>query len=364
MVTESPADLSPMTVLIVDDSAMSRLLVRRALEQFSNVKIVGMARDGVEAVEKIHRLRPDLVTLDIEMPNRNGLEVLDALRRERPSHDCRVIVVSRLTAKGAKITTEALMAGAFDAIEKPSHRTFEENLRTMTLGLDRSIRAAVIARVAPLSDQSPSGNRAFSTNPSRRRSTAKIEGVVVAISTGGPPALREVLPRFASDFPVPILIVQHMAAGFIEPLANRLDELCPMSVVVGRQGMPVVQGTITIAPGGAHLGIQKNAAGKWAVTLGDGPREHNCRPAADVLFRSAAKSWGPGALGVVMTGMGRDGLAGCKAIRAAGGRVIAQSAPGCTVYGMPKSVIDAQAADVQTPLEAIADRVIGEVDGR
>ena len=346
----------PLRVLIVDDSALARTLVRRALETLPDVEVVDTAPDGVEALRCIDRHRPDVVTLDIEMPRMNGLEVLKRLSARDDPDAPKVIVVSKLTARGEAITTEALMSGAFDAIEKPGGTQFADNLRAMTLALDRAVRAVLAStRNHPVRDAAPPAE-----SPDVRAAppgVSPVRGVVIAISTGGPAALRVMLPSLPASLPVPVLVVQHMPSGFITPLADRLNELCPMRIRVTTDGQFVEAGTVHLAAPDTHTEVYRDPGGKVRIRLDGGPPIFNCRPAADPLFASATACWGASTLGVVMTGMGRDGTAGAAGVVAGGGRVIAQDQSTSAVYGMPRSVIRQGLAHDILPLDRIAGRI-------
>lgn len=350
-------------ILVVDDSALYRQLVRNVLRDVPGVEVVGAARGGTEALELVDQLDPELLTLDVHMPDIDGIAVLRELKRRRAR--ARAVMLSSLTADGAQVTTDALLEGAFDFIQKPSGTDAAANRESLLAALTEKIEAF---RASPVSR---SRRRGSPPPPSRTAEPAvsrgselsdstiivpagfRCEAVVIATSTGGPVALREVLPGLPGDLPVPVFVVQHMPSQYTHSLADRLNQVSPMEVVEGVDGMAAEAGFAYIAPGGRQMKIEKRG-GKYRVRITDDPPENSCRPAADYLFRSAAEAYQGQILGVVMTGMGRDGLAGCREIRRRGGCVIAQHADGCIVYGMPKAVIDEKLANAVIPLDRLA----------
>jgi two-component system chemotaxis response regulator CheB len=340
-----PAD-PVMRVLVVDDSALYRQLVRNVLREVPGVEVVGMAASGDEALEQLDALTPDLLTLDVNMPGRNGIEVLRAMRRRRSP--ARAIMLSGLTAEGAQVTTDALLEGAFDFILKPSGADALANRRALLEALTEKIRTFRDSCTRPR----------VAAAPIRRAPTVPVtihyEAVVIATSTGGPIALREVLPKFPGDFPVPVLIVQHMPPQYTHSLAQRLNEASQIEVVEAADGMTLEPGWAFLAPGGRQMRIAVRR-GRRSIEITDDPPENSCRPSADYLFRSVAAEFGGRVLAVVLTGMGRDGLEGCRVLKSHGASVIAQHSEGCSVFGMPKAVIDDNIADHVLPLHEIAD---------
>ena len=341
----------PIRVLIVDDSATIRSLLTATLSADTELKVVAVAVNGQAAVEMVAATPPDIVLLDVEMPVLDGISALRQIRRLQPRLP--VIMFSSLTERGAKSTLDALLAGANDYAAKPA-------------GLDPAAVAAVIrddlvAKIKALVPRGQRLDRPATVAPSViRRPAASAAGpvraVVIGVSTGGPSALAEVLPALAGEAKVPVLIVQHMPAFFTTQLAERLTKTCGRDVREATDGSPLRGGEILLAPGGRHLAVAGDAAAP-RVRLTDDPPEQSCRPAADVLFRTAAKVWGDGVLGVVLTGMGRDGLAGARAIVEAGGTVIAQDEFSSVVWGMPGEVAKAGLADAVLPLAQIGPDV-------
>ncbi|MEI6239266.1 MAG: chemotaxis-specific protein-glutamate methyltransferase CheB [Planctomycetia bacterium] len=341
----------PIRVLVVDDSATIRSVLTATLSTDPELTVVGAAVNGRAAVEMVAASPPDIVLLDVEMPVLDGISALREIRRLEPKLP--VIMFSSLTERGAKATLDALLAGANDYAAKPA-------------GLDAAAVTAVIRDdlVAKIKALVPRGKRldrpASVAKPVIRRpaagSTGPIRAVVIGVSTGGPTALAEVLPVIAADAKVPVLIVQHMPAFFTAQLAERLSKTCGREVREAIDRSPLTGGEILLAPGGRHLAVAGDAITP-RIRLTDDPPEQSCRPAADVLFRTAAKVWGDGVLGVVLTGMGRDGLAGARAIVEAGGTVIAQDEFSSVVWGMPGEVAKAGLADAVLPLAQIGVEV-------
>lgn len=352
------ANQPELRVLIVDDSALYRQAITAALRDVAGVQIVGTAKDGQEAIEKIASLQPDVLTLDVEMPVMNGIETLREMNRKRFS--ARAIMVSSLTEAGAKVTLDALYEGAFDFIAKPSGGLFETRA---------ILQAALIEKFdAFRSHQSTAG---ISKNQSRSAIAQPTTGlgsdaahccqmVVIGTSTGGPKALRFVLPRFDADFPVPIVVVQHMPPDYTGMMARRMDEECNLPVVEVTKRQVIERGAIYLAQGGKHLKLKSTAAGIVGHLTEDAP-ENSCRPAVDYTLRSAVDVTDGQVLAVIMTGMGKDGLSGCQRLKDCGGTVYTQDAESSAVYGMPKAVVDAGLSDRQLPLGKIAAAVTRHV---
>jgi two-component system chemotaxis response regulator CheB len=341
----------PIRVLLVDDSATIRSLLSTTLGADADLRVVGAAVNGRMGVEMVAADPPDIVLLDVEMPVMDGLTALREIRRIQPKLP--VLMFSSLTERGAKATLDALLAGANDYAAKPAGLDAGEVAATIRTEVIAKIKALVPrggARDMPRPIASGSAPAAGPRVVAPRR--GPIRGVVIAVSTGGPTALAEVLPGFARDVRVPVLIVQHMPPFFTAQLAERLGKITGAAVREAEEGSPLRPGEILLAPGGRHFAVAGDANAPRA-RLTDEPPENSCRPAADVLFRTAAKVWGAGTLGVVLTGMGRDGLAGSKAIVEAGGEVIAQDEFTSVVWGMPGEVVRAGLADAVLPLGQI-----------
>lgn len=334
--------MAAMRVLVVDDSVVVRRVVTRAFADEPGVEVIGTACDGHAALAKVDSLRPDVVILDLEMPEMDGLEALAQLRARHPLLP--VIIYSHLTTKSASATLEALALGATDFALKPSADGIglaEESVRTELLPLMRGL-------LAPSEHIAARASSAPSARPQR------VAAVVVAVSTGGPTALAAVISGLPADLSVPVLIVQHMPPLFTRTLAERLDRGSAISVVQADAGEAVLAGRVYIAPGGHHMAVSRVEEGV-VVVVHDGPAENSCRPAADVLFRAAADVYGAGVLAVVMTGMGHDGLSGARAVRDAGGMVLAQSESSAVIASMPAAVANAGLADAVVSLGDISD---------
>ena len=345
-------------ILVVDDSALYRQSIQNVLRDVADVEIVGWAKDGVEALAKIEQLDPDLLTLDVQMPDMDGIQVLREVKRRRLR--VKAIMVSSLTATGAQVTTDALLEGAFDFILKPSGSDSAGNRQRLRDSLNEKICAFRDAA----GGRRPGGRETRSEDsddtdavPAPR---AACEAVILASSTGGPEALKVVLPKMPANFPVPVLAVQHMPPQYTLSLARRLNHICDLEVVEASDNMEARNGRVILAAGGKQMRIERSHGG-LRVLVNDDPQEHGVRPSADYLLRSAASAFNGNALAVVMTGMGRDGLAGCQQLKHAGGFVFAQSRHDCVVYGMPKAVIENNLADRILPLGRIAPAIVRHV---
>ncbi len=360
----------PLSVLIVDDSALYRQSIQNVVREISGVKVAGVARNGIEAIEKIRQLDPDLLTLDVQMPDMDGIGVL----REIKANGLRAsaIMVSSFTAEGAQVTTDALMEGAFDFILKPSNSDPQQNRRQLRDALQHRIDAFrdSRARATPREARDlKSGRRRrdwlagrevlpptrdVATSSVAPSPTSRCRLVVIGTSTGGPAALKQVLPKFPPTTPAPIVVVQHMPERYTASLAQRLDELCPCRVIEASNGMPLESGQIIVAKGGRHLKLGQSDDGQLFAILSEAPPVNGVRPAVDVLIESAVDTLGGDSLAIILTGMGRDGLHGCKKLKSAGGYVFAQSRDDCVVYGMPGAIVNERLADRTLTLPMIA----------
>jgi two-component system, chemotaxis family, protein-glutamate methylesterase/glutaminase len=350
-------------VLIVDDSVVMRSLLRQVLSADSRIEIAGTASDGQAALRLMESIKPDLVLLDIEMPGMDGLTALERIRAK--DRRIPIIMCSTLTSHGASVTIEALARGASDYVTKPSgpggreeaSRKLQHDLVPKILALTGQTgmpRAAVPSPLAPVP-------RPHSVQPV----TGTPSVVVIGVSTGGPAALDVLLTAIPAGFPLPILLVQHMPQLFTRMLAERLDSRCPLHICEAETGDLVVPGKVYIARGDWHMELVSDRLKhgtpehrKVAVRLTQGPLENHCRPAVDVLFRSAAEIYGNGTLAVMLTGMGSDGLEGCRKIRALGGTVLAQNQETSAVWGMPGAVVHAGLAQRVLPLSGMAPEII------
>lgn len=336
-------------VLVVDDSALMRKLIPQILEKDPSIEVVGTAMDGNFALKKIEELRPQAITLDLEMPGLNGIDTLKAIVRK---HRLPVIVVSSHTTAGASVTLKALALGAFDFVAKP--QDVSAHMPVIAAELINKIKAAGhtnTMRIQPLADWSPKVEKP-STAPNRPANRI----VAIGISTGGPNALQYMLAQLPGDFQGSLVVVQHMPEGFTEMFARRLDECCAIRVKEAVSGDLLVAGRALICPGNRHIKVKKMPLGE-VVVLSDDARVNGHRPSADVLFRSLAEEFGSRGIAVLMTGMGEDGAAGMGTVRGAGGVTIAQSEDSCVVFGMPKAAIERGYATRVVPLDALANAI-------
>lgn len=342
-------------VLVVDDAAVVRRLVSDTLTEDPKMDVIGVAANGKIALAKVAQLKPDIILLDLEMPEMDGLETIKELRKTH--RDLPVILFSSLSERGAKITLEALSAGANDYVTKPaksvnlsaSQDVIREELIPKIKALCHITDSAIAVPPQPVIQPTP--------QRSRIEIASKIEAIVIGISTGGPNALEKVIPALPEALPIPIFIVQHMPPVFTKSLAERLNTHSSITVVEAQHGSTAKAGVAYIAPGGFHLVVSKNGAAITMETNQDNP-VNSCRPSADVLFLSAAKAFGSSLLGVVMTGMGQDGLTGSDAIVKNGGHVITQDEATSIVWGMPGFVTRAGLSSKVLPLEEIATEVV------
>lgn len=348
--------MQKLRVLIVDDSAVIRRLLSDALSADPEIEVVGVAANGKIALAKIPQLKPDLLTLDIEMPEMDGLETLTEVRKLYPKLP--VIMFSTLTERGAQITLEALSRGATDYVTKPSNvgsvgaaiqSVQSELIPKIKVFCHRSSPITMTAQKPSLPSVKPPTS-VPATRPQR------LDALVIGTSTGGPNALASVLPQIPADFPLPILIVQHMPPVFTARLAERLNQLSTITVVEAQDRMLVEPGKAYLAPGDFHMTLRRQGTSTLIALNQDAP-ECSCRPAVDVLFRSASQYYAANLLSLVLTGMGQDGMKGCELIRKAGGYVIAQDEPTSVVWGMPGAVTRAGLANQTLPLEKIGTEI-------
>lgn len=345
--------MQKVRVLVVDDSVVIRRMLTDVFAGDPDIELAGVAANGRIALAKLPQINPDLVTLDIEMPELDGLGTLPELRKLYPKLP--VIMFSTLTERGAVSTLEALSRGATDYVTKPA------NVGSVAVGIQRvrdellpKIKALCrIERPATALPQPPRMAKPLAA----KRTLQKCDIVVIGSSTGGPQALTAVLSKLPASFPTPIVVVQHMPPVFTNHLANRLNQDCALEVIEATGAETLRPGQVLIAPGDYHLELKRHGV-FVTTTTNRNPPENSCRPAVDVLFRSAAALYGPSCLGVVLTGMGQDGLRGSEAIVHAGGSVITQDEATSVVWGMPRAVAQAGIASRILPLQSIADELI------
>lgn len=357
--------MTPIRVMVVDDTSAVRRVLTQVLEEESDITVVGTAGNGREALERIPRLAPDILLLDIEMPGMSGLELLRELRAGASTLP--VLLFSSLTERGAMVTIEALLLGARDYVTKPSMLgspgAARDYIRQQVVRRLRDILGRAATAPAAPAPPLPAPPRRTSGPPSwsSTLSLQPVDAVVIAVSTGGPNALSELIAALPGNLPVPVFIVQHMPPFFTQALARRLDQLTALHVQECTEAAPVRAGQVWLAQGGMHMVVRQQGDENW-VAPDDGEPENFCRPSADVLFRSAVAAFGGRLLGVVMTGMGNDGLAGCGLIREAGGQVIVQDRESSVVWGMPSSVAEAGFAHQVLPLAGLAPEIVRRVE--
>ncbi|MBI5727510.1 MAG: chemotaxis response regulator protein-glutamate methylesterase [Ignavibacteriales bacterium] len=343
-------------VIIVDDSAFMRKSLSLMLSSDPSVEIIATARDGAEGLEKVRTLKPDVVTLDIEMPVMDGLTALKRIMEECPTP---VIMVSSLTTEGADSTIKALELGAVDFIPK--------EMSYVSINISK-IKEELIHKVKVIAKQSRMKNRilrfrmpgeTIADIPRKTFSTPSmlIKSIALGVSTGGPLSLQQVIPLLPEKMRVPMFIVQHMPPKFTKSLADRLDSMSQVKVKEAENDEEVKPGVVYIAPGGFHMHIREMGLGRIKIQITDEPANTLHRPAVDVMMKSVFNVYGKNMLGVIMTGMGKDGFEGIKELKRAGGYAIAQDEESCVVYGMPKAIVDAGLADSVVPLKNIAETI-------
>jgi two-component system, chemotaxis family, protein-glutamate methylesterase/glutaminase len=338
-----------LRVLIVDDSAFMRGAIARVLTSDPRFEVAGQAKDGDEAVRLAGELAPDVITMDFNMPGKNGAEATRAILDKRATP---IIMLSAHTREGASATIQALAAGAVDFVEKPDGEVSANLAQIRDVLLDKLLGAAGANVLGPMKTTEPSTEPLVSRRAPRstpRPMPAGLRVVVIASSTGGPAALVRLLPRIELGDKAALLVVQHMSAGFTAALAEQLGEKAGFPVTEAKKGDELRAGKAFVAPGGLHLVVERNAK----LSLSDAAPVHGVRPAADVTLQSVAQVFGARAVGVVLTGMGRDGAMGLAAIKAAGGRTVAQDKASSTVYGMPKAAVEMGVVDDVLALDLI-----------
>lgn len=366
-----------LRLLIVDDSAIYRKLLSQIAEQIPDLEVVGQAKDGYEAFDKIQQLNPDLMTLDVEMPGLDGIQTLKKIKEKQLTIG--VIMVSAHTTSSAKLTIEALELGAFDFIAKPEGGSLEKNQSLLRSDLKNKIDLFRINRtkmllkrigtipVRPSTAGLPTAPSSQKTavksviRSTKTRLVSKKAIVAIGISTGGPNALSKMLPEIPKNIGVPILIVQHMPPLFTKQLADNLNSKCEITVVEASEGLEVVPGTAYIAPGGKHMTIEEKLIQnqqKKVIALNENPPENNCRPAVDVLFRSVHQLYQNNCVGVIMTGMGHDGTIEMRQMRQKNAYLIAQDEKSCVVFGMPSKPIQENLVDCVASLDQIANEIM------
>ncbi len=349
--------------MIVDDSVVVRKVLTDVLSGDPDLAIAGWASNGRLALAKLQTLRPDIILLDIEMPEMNGLEAIPEIRKILPHTP--IIMFSTLTERGAEATLDALALGASDYLAKPSNQNMAATSEAIRRDLVPKIKALCQIPARMSSSTTPSSVTALAPRPEIRFHApalhpSHLKIVAIGVSTGGPDALAKLLPSFPANFPLPVVIAQHMPPIFTSLLAKRLASKCALPVREGQAGELLMPSCIWIAPGDYHMVVQEEDH-RMRLGTHQGPRENFCRPSVDVLFRSVAAVYGSSCLGVILTGMGQDGLKGCEALSAAGASIIVQDEASSVVWGMPGYVARAGLAEKVLPLDQIAGEILRRV---
>ncbi len=355
----------PINCIVVDDSALSRKIVRAALESIPGVQVTGVAHDGLDGVERCKMLLPDLVTLDLEMPRMNGIEALREIRLACPQ--AAVIMISSLTSAGAEITNQALRAGAFDFVLKPVGDNIDDSVRILAAQLSDKVDALQMRPGPNGSSATAVGNTTGTSSrlikldsvvpPTLARSQDGIQAICIGVSTGGPVALQTVIPELPANLTVPVFIVQHMPPVFTKSLAEQLDRVSPLHVCEASDGLRAEAGNVYIAPGGCQMKLEGKSS-QVIIRINQDPPVNNARPSVNYLFHSAVQCYGRNLAVAILTGMGNDGLAGCESVKRVGGRVITQNPETCVVYGMPRCVNEAGLSEAVLPLTEIAGTLV------
>lgn len=340
----------PIRVMVVDDSAFMRFTIAQQLNEDPEIQVIGSASNGRDALKLLSQIQPDVITLDVEMPVLDGLSTLREIMRMDPRP---VIMFSSLTKEGAAETIRALMFGAVDFIAKPDNRL---DIRATMADMKAKIKVAAQAKVNPVSPPLMAPVHALSSGQAEKKVRAylkKTPVILIGASTGGPSALSEIVPALPPDLQSPVVIVQHMPAGFTRSLSERLNSLSPLSVKEAEPGDALQIGEVLLAPGGFHLTLDENER----VSLNQKPTVHGVRPAVDVTLNSLIQRFGKQVVAVILTGMGSDGTHGASLLHSTGGYVIAEHESTCVVWGMPRSVVEAGAASIVLPRPQIAHAI-------
>lgn len=339
-------------VLVVDDSAYVRKVISQMLIRSPFIEVVGAARDGEEALELVDRLKPDVITLDLNMPRLDGVGFLKAQMARRPVP----VVICSIAGESGENALAAFDAGAVDFVQKPTALATDKVFE-IAADLVEKVKAAAAVPLARIGTAPPALEPIVSM-PALVSAAAKFDMLVIGVSTGGPQALKWLVPRLPKEFPIPVAMVLHMPVGYTEMYAKSLNDLSQLEVREAVEGDEVKRGLALLAPAGRHLSFVRQSDGKVLAHLDARPFDTPHRPAVDVLFRSAAEVFGPRVLGVVMTGMGSDGRAGSECIKAQGGQIFTEAESSCVVYGMPRSVVEAGWSDRVVPLDQLAKTIM------
>ncbi len=352
-----------LKVMVVDDTIVYRKIISDVMNNFPNVEVVGTASNGKIAMSRIESLKPDLITLDVEMPVMDGVQTLEEIQKKKIKVG--VIMVSTLTKRGSDITMKALELGAFDFITKPGKDSHEENIKVLEAALLPRVKHFLkrLETKQALRRKRPETPKKRPEAPAATAVLAravyeKSSIVAIGISTGGPNALARMLPMLPVNLGVPVVIVQHMPPIFTKSLAESLNAKCALTIKEAEDGEELRENVVYIAPGAKQTKVVTGAAQKKIIRITDDPPENNCKPSADYLFRSVAREYGKKTTGVIMTGMGNDGTLGLKVMKSFGAVVIGQDEATCVVFGMPKIAYDAGVVDAMVPLDRIATEIL------
>lgn len=346
-------------VLVVDDSSFMRKCITKIIEKNPKLSVVGIARDGYEAIEKAQNLNPDIITMDIEMPNMDGIM---ALKKIKELYDIPIVMLSNYTEEGAKPTIEALEAGAEDFFLKSELINQDVDDKLIDNFINKLINIVESKKMqkqySEINKDEIINKREFSNDKPK----AKVNIIIIGTSTGGPVALQSILPNFPADLPIPVLVLQHMPPGFTKSLAERFDTFCQLHVKEAEDGEILQAGNIYIAPAGFQTTLHLKSDNKVSFKIIDSSNDNNLyKPSVDVTLNSAAPIYKEHLLVAILTGMGNDGLAGCKSVKKYGGHIIIESEETCVVYGMPKAVFEAKLYDVQVPLQDVLKEILAYV---
>ncbi|AFK85163.1 MULTISPECIES: protein-glutamate methylesterase/protein-glutamine glutaminase [Thermoanaerobacterium] len=343
-------------VLVVDDSSFMRKCITKIIEKNPKLYVVGIARDGYEAIEKVQNLNPDVVTMDIEMPNMNGIM---ALKKIKELHDIPIVMLSNYTEEGAKPTIEALEAGAEDFFLKSELIKQDVDDKVIDYFINKLINIVESKKVQKQCLKINMDEMVNKRVLNNDKPNAKTNIIIIGTSTGGPAALQSILPNFPADLSVPVLVLQHMPPGFTKSLAERFDTFCQLHVKEAEDDEVLQSGNIYIAPSGFQTTLHLRSDNRVSFKITDSSNDNNLyKPSIDVTLNSAAPIYKDHLLVAILTGMGNDGVVGCKSVKENGGHVIIESENTCVVYGMPKAVFEAKLYDVQVPLQDVLKEIL------
>lgn len=341
-------------VLVVDDSAFTRKVVREMLSRSPFIEVVGTARDGLEALELVESLKPDVVTCDLMMPNCDGVTFVRRQMKRRPLP----ILILTSTPENGDLAVDAMQAGALDIVRKPTALASSELLEIQAELIEK---VKALGRISLKSRESEAPSTKKSATSVARFTKSPVDIVLIGLSTGGPQAIRRILSEIPADFPVPIAIVVHMPVGYTEFLAQKLNEICPLNVLEADDGLALIPGRVVVARAGKHLFFHRRSSGQVVAQLRTHPLDSPHRPSVNALFGSAAEVYCERVLAVVMTGMGNDGEQGAAWVKAKGGTVLTEAKESCVVYGMPRAVVEAGFSDAAISLSGMTNAILNRI---